>query len=151
MNSRKILLCAVLAAVASCVFSSSADAQWRTRYVRRDGLFHVEKYRTGNGITPVGGAVLTALITTAGDVAGNVLGKDVEEETPREIDDSWKQAYAEQQRKANDLLVRTSALVGLKADVPHVDPVAPTSVDGVGTPTNETEAGKNPWTKFKPN
>jgi len=126
----------------------SASAQWRTHYVRRDGLFHVEKYHTGNGLTPVGGQVLMTGITAFAPIVGTLAGREAPQDeaardTPRALlpDD-----YIEQQRRANDLLERTAQLVNF---VPSGNggPIPPAPQQGG---TGASAAGgqfgpKSPW------
>lgn len=148
MKGRLILACSIVALVAGFVATQSAEAQWRTHYVRRDGLFHVEKYKTGNGLTPIGGAVLTTLIGATPDILNAAAGRDLDQDQSRGVDESWKASYAEQQKAANDLLERTAALVGYKPPVgsqQNIDKPPPPPPGGAGTPTTVQESGPDPW------
>jgi len=152
----------------------SASAQWRTHYVKRDGLFHVEKYHTGNGLTPVGGEVLMTGITAFAPIVGSLVGREAPRDeatrdTPRALlpDD-----YIVEQRRANDLLERTAHLVNYPSSGSGVSdqrpptpglvpsefgtqsPWAPRPNNGAGPapggtanpPVNGANGGdKNPW------
>src|SRR5262245_65212513 len=72
---------ALAAVVIGCgTFAPPVQAQWRTRYVHREGLFHVEKYHTGNGITPTGAGVLIAGINAFAPIVGTVVGRETPED-----------------------------------------------------------------------
>jgi hypothetical protein len=107
----------VLAFASVASMCQSASAQWRTKYFRRDGLFHVEKYHTGNGLTPVGGEVLMAGITAFAPIVGTLAGRDAprdeaQREAPRDMPRALlPEEYIVEQRRANDLLERTANLV----------------------------------------
>lgn len=151
MFVRKVLIC-VFAIVAAVISTESAHAQWRSRYLKRDGLFHVERYHTGNGLTSVGAGVLTTLITSAPGIIDSVQGRDLnepQEESSRAIDNSWKEHYAVEQQSANNLLERTARLVGFTGGEGETENggggTKPEATNDRGTQTNEADSGKNPW------
>jgi len=133
--------------------SETAFAQLplRGHYMRRDGLFHVERARWGGGITPQGAAVLMHGIDVFGPIVGGIVGREAAADRGAETRATTRaalpQEYIVEQRRANDLLERTAALVGYKATTgvgPQV--VGPSVIDpDRGTPASEAEFGPNPW------
>ena len=94
----------------------------RGHMVRRDGLFHVERYRWGNGLTPQGAAVLTSgieafapivpvLVTGGVGREANGQRRDYESRDSETRTCTLPESYIVEQRRANDLLVRTARLV----------------------------------------
>jgi hypothetical protein len=143
----RVGLC-VLVVAGLATMCQSASAQWRTHYVRRDGLFHVEKYRTGNGLTPAGAGVLTAGINAFAPIVGSLVGRaappdETSRDTPRALlpDD-----YIEEQRRANDLLERTARLVNFTVPGGGAStPLSPVQ-DGPGATASSPEFGtQSPW------
>jgi hypothetical protein len=120
-NFRRIPLIALIVLVASLAVAERASAQtlqyppygsWRGRAVARDGLFRVQRYRWGNGITPQGATVLTTLIPVIPDiirVATNPLG--AEDPAAAAERAGWSE-YAEEQKRATDVLLRLEKLAG---------------------------------------
>src|SRR5688500_693997 len=101
---RRFLSSALFALFATIAICQSAEAQWRGRYVRRDGLFHVERLHWGGGITANGASVLNTGITAFAPVVGGLIGREApledeekERDTPRS---SLGDEYLEEQRKA---------------------------------------------------
>lgn len=94
----------------------------RGRMVYRDGLFHSERYRWGNGLTPQGAQVLTHAIDVMGPlvpvIVGAATGREANEASRSEPDCSASRSsrlegmdhYAQEQARANDLLYRTARL-----------------------------------------
>jgi len=88
---------------------------WRGRAVARDGLFRVQRYHWGSGVTPTGATVLNTLIPVIPEIIGAATGRDADSRsTSRGGPEPWKgwEDYAQAQREANALLERTAALVG---------------------------------------
>lgn len=93
----------------------------RGRMVYRDGLFHSERYRWGNGLTPQGAQVLTHAIDVVGPLlpvlVGGATGREADDGTRAGPDCSSRSAvssidhYAREQARANELLARTAKLV----------------------------------------
>ncbi|MFM9068786.1 MAG: hypothetical protein ACKOUR_15860, partial [Planctomycetota bacterium] len=107
MRSRNFLLLIVVGLGFS--FGSEqafAQAPWRTHYVKRDGLFHVEKYRTGNGITNNGLVFLQTLTEAAAPVVAG-LTRDLDAKIgQRELDNSWEENYNSEQSRATEIYDR---------------------------------------------
>lgn len=147
---RRLLVGMALVTVCGVADFASAQNPWRTKYFRRDGLFHVEKYHTGNGLTPVGGAVLTTGITQFAPIVGAALGRDTPESANRDATTvTLPQDYITELSRANELLKRTEALVnGLPpATTTTPAPAQPTPVssDDKGTPASPEFGSKTRW------
>src|SRR4051812_17701940 len=93
----------------------------RGRYVRRDGLFHVERFRWGGGQTANGVAAISAIVPVLNNAIttfGSGKGLDDEEVAKAaaakslESADTWRR-YEEQQASANRLLAANAKLVNL--------------------------------------
>lgn len=120
----------------------SAVAQWRTHYVRRDGLIHVEKYRTGNGLTPVGGAVLMTGITEFAPVVAGAIGREAPESRDAGARNlAFPPEYLEESKKARELLSATARLVGNQPPASGSTPPA-VVLPGVRPPK---PPGVDPW------
>ena len=94
----------------------------RGHMVRRDGLFHVERYRWGNGLTPQGATVLTSAIDAFAPIVpvlvsggvgreANGQSRDYESRDSETRTCTLPDSYIVEQRRANDLLARTARLV----------------------------------------
>jgi len=126
--------------------SDSAMAQWRTHYVRRDGLFHVEKYHTGNGVTPQGANMIVGLGQAFAPIAGLALGREEEQRSRDMPTQSDLAAYNEELAKARDLLARTAHLVDshISATPPPATNVQPPATNPNGQRIDDYQ-GPNPW------
>lgn len=83
-----------------------AQAPWRSHYVKRDGLFHVEKYRTGNGITNNGLVFLQTVTEAAAPIVAG-LTRDLDAKSGRrELDNSWEESYNSEQTRATEIYDR---------------------------------------------
>jgi len=114
MRPRTILLL-VLVSLSGHFWAQDAAAQnpWRTRYVKRDGLFHVEKYRTGNGLTDNGLALLLKVTEVAGPILEGVTRNAMAGTRDMDGTDSggWEIEYQEEQQRADELLERINGLL----------------------------------------
>lgn len=114
MRPRTILLL-VLLSLSGHFLAENASAQnpWRTRYVKRDGLFHVEKYRTGNGLTDNGLALLVKLTDAAQPIIAGMAGDLLPGSRSMEGGDSgeWVSDYENEQQRAEELLERINNLL----------------------------------------
>jgi hypothetical protein len=131
----------------------------RGHMVSRDGLFHVTRYRWGNGLTPQGAAFLTDAVQTIVPiipaVVAGLVGRDVDA-GGRDVRDlgtrdrtrfSAPQDYVLAQQEANDLLRRTAHLAsGGKVSTP---PAGVTSSSDQANATKLDEIlqklGTDPW------
>lgn len=123
---------------------------WRGRAVARDGLFHVQRYHWGNGITPVGGSVLNTVIPVLADVGLAALGREGSRDVGASSRGStwagWDE-YTKAQEEANALLKRTAALLNQQ---PLVNNVVPGDKIGTFDPLTVDKLkakldGTNPW------
>ncbi len=127
---------------------------WRGRAVARDGLFHVQRYHWGNGITPVGGSVLNTAIPVLAEVGLAALGRgeDASRDAASRGPAAWAgwPEYKKSQDEANALLQRTAALLNSGVPGPNVVPApagTPAEINGSKlTPEQyKAEFGANPW------
>ena len=132
-NVKRFLVLVVLVGSVFSLLSAESLAQLtyppygalRGRMVDRNGPFHVTRYRWGNGVTPQGAAMITDLGQTFAPmipllVTGGV-GRGADDGTgdgqsrsvgARSLVEFTAPAdYVEEQRRANNLLERTAALV----------------------------------------
>lgn len=135
-------------------FTPSAEAQWRTHYVRRDGLFHVEKYHTGNGITPAFAGMMVGIANAAAPVAEAALGRDTPEDREAKAERDAARAevmanMAQAQAEANALLDRTARLVNYLPPVGQSQLLQNVGSEAVGTPITpqgNPATGTTPYT-----
>jgi hypothetical protein len=125
-----------------------AQSPWRTHYVKRDGLFHVERYRTGNGITPNGSLVLTNAFDAFAPVVSAALSAGTKEApgdgTIRSV--NWQDDYLKELKRADDLLERANRLLEGRLPVNQASsPHSPSSQEEL-----KKQFGENPWTKKRP-
>lgn len=150
MLPQRSLVCLSFAAIlASSAMSDSAHAQlpWRGHYVRRDGLFHVERAHWGGGITANGASVLSTGITAFAPVVGSLIGRDAavedtskDRDVPRAV---LGEEYEVEAQRARELLDRTARLVGISS-YPNPTPEQPVG-DGRGDPAAPQFGTSSPW------
>lgn len=117
---------------------------WRGRAVARQGLFHVQRYRWGSGLTPTGGAFLTSAVESLAPVLPVLVGRDEASRSGAGRPLSSRDDYVRELRRANDLLERTQQLL-TNNPTEGAEPVDPPS-DGRLTPEEiEQRYGTNPW------
>lgn len=136
---------------------------WRGRAVARQGLFNVQKYRWGGGITPTGGAVLTTLIPVIPEIIGATVpfarddsstrdsaSRDATSRPAFQQTSGWSE-YAAEQRRATDLLLKLDRLSGGNLSTSGG---ANTGVSGGGTTATfekltpaqiQQKYGSDPW------
>jgi len=138
MTANRILM--VLLLVGSCCFTGTARAE-HTFYKRSPNGLEVYRHHS---LGANGAAVLTTGLQLGMPILGtfvnNVTGKkDLDEAGTKDLGTSSLKScteYAEQQRRANELLDRTARLVN------YTDPVpVPQNGNGGTAPV----AGANPW------
>ena len=162
-NCRQIVGMVALAIGLSIVCSSNVEAQWRGRYVRRDGLFHVEKYHWGNGITPTGALVINHALDVLAPIAQQALNRDadtrgVSAQERNAILESDRQKLAEAQAiraKTEQLyasFIGTNPPTGPGGQLPVVDPSADPFQNwpnNPGDPPQPLGLGVDPSNPFK--
>lgn len=142
MRSRNFLLLIVVG-VSFCLGGGQlfAQAPWRTHYVKRDGLFHVEKYRTGNGITNNGLVFLQTVTQAAAPIVAG-LTRDLDAKSgQRELDNSWEESYNSEQSRAQEIYDR---LIELRDRWDETSASAPASNTSAASDPSAVESKRLP-------
>lgn len=135
---------------------------WRGRMVARDGLFHVQRYHWGGGLTPTGGAFLTSAVSDLAPLLVSLAGArdlDADSRSSETARFDAREDYIREQRRANDLLERTASIVVSSSGptpnaVPAItQPVTPTAQPNTNATLEDLmkvyNAGSNPFTLKK--
>ena len=118
----------------------------RGRAVARDGLFRVQKYHWGNGLTPQGASVLNTAIETVVPLIPTFLGREVESDASRSRNASRFAPMSEnnaEMERANELYARTQRLLG--DSQASVQPQTTSLGDRLSPAEVEQAFGTNPW------
>lgn len=172
-NVKRCLALVVLAGSVLTLLSGECLAQLayppygalRGRMVDRNGLLNVTRYRWGNGVTPQGAAMITdlgqafapmiPLLVTGGvgrgvdDGMNDGQSRSVSARSPVQF--TAPADYVEEQRRANNLLERTAALVNAGTGVQTGGPVPPPQQSQPAGEASIDEllkrygGGTNPW------